>query len=216
MVAVGKGRAIITSEMGEICLLDDGEGRQHFTKVGDAGFPVTAASLVAGGAVQLAGKGGCIRTFDVEKLVKGGYKRALSRQSSIDDNTADAPFVVALAPLGKLSVTVDTNRFIRIIKPLAADAEGAPEVALQLPAHGGPVLGVRSCRSSKALDACFFTWSAEGTVLFWNSDGILKKTVVVPLEQPEITEDAVLNELKVVRLCGSHELVTGDKFGVLR
>ena len=214
-VALSRSRAIVCSETGDICLLDDSEGRQGFVKIGDAGFSVTAASKVSSNEVQLAGKGGMLRTFEVDKLLNKTYQGASSRQSSVDENCGDGPFIVALAPFGKHSISVDTNRFIRLIKPLAPETKGEPEVALQLPAHGGPVLGVRPCRTSKDLVATFFTWSAEGTILFWDSDGVLKKSISVEAEQPE-SSDEPLNELKVVRLCGSRNLVTGDKCGVLR
>ncbi|KIW01096.1 uncharacterized protein PV09_07383 [Verruconis gallopava] len=217
-VALSRNRALVCSELGDLCLLDDSEGRQSFVKIGDAGFCVTAASLVSSNQVQLAGKAGVLRTIEVDKLLKKAYKRSASRQSSIDENMYgdSGPFIVALAPFGKYSVSVDTNRFIRLIKPLPPDKpESAPEVALQLPAHGGPVLGVRPCKTSRALDATFFTWSAEGTILFWNSDGVLKKSISVEIEQPE-SQDETINELRVVRLCGSKHLVTGDKCGVLR
>lgn len=204
------------SESGDICLLDDSEGRQSFVKIADAGFSVTAASLVSTDRVQLAGKGGILKTFEVEQLLKKSYKRSNSRQSSVDEIAAvETPFIVALAPFGKHTVSVDTNRCIRLIKPLPPDVNNAPEVTLQLPAHGGPVLGVRPLMSSKALEATFFTWSAEGTILFWNSDGVLKKSINVEVEQPESADEA-LNELKVVRLCGTRNLITGDKCGVLR
>jgi WD40 repeat protein len=51
--------------------------------------------------------------------------------------------------------------------------------------------------------------------LFWDSDGVLKKSIAVEVEQPESQDDA-LNELRVVRLCGSRYLITGDKLGVMR
>ena len=211
-VAISQSKAIICSETGDICLLNDSDGRQCFTKIGDAGFIVTAAALISEHSILLAGKSDMIRSFEIEKLLNGDYNQEQDSIANVEEADSGTPFILALAPFGKRAVAVDT----RLITPASKDSPGLSEVALQLPAHGGPVLGVRPCESFKVLDASFFTWSAEGTVFFWNSDGVRKKTITVDLEQSGIPDDGALNELRVVRLCGAGSLVTGDKFGVLR
>lgn len=157
-----------------------------------------------------------MKSLKIETLLKSKSLEISERVPSVDESCAESPFMVALAPLGNHIAAIDTNRFIRLIKPPPPDTAGQPEVALQLPAHGGPVLGVRPFTASKMAEANFFTWSADGTILFWDIDGSCKRTIDVELEQPDNFDEAQ-NELKVVRLCLSgNALVTGDKCGVLR
>ncbi|RDI82251.1 hypothetical protein Vi05172_g7952 [Venturia inaequalis] len=216
IVSISSTKAIVCSEAGDICLLDDSEGRQAFYKLANAGFSVTAISLGVKGTVLLAGKGGVMKSLKIETLLKSKSLEISERSPSVDESCAEPPFMVALAPLGNHVAAIDTNRFIRLIKPPVPDTVGSPEVALQLPAHGGPVLGVRPFTEVKKAGANFFTWSADGTILFWDIDGSCKRTIDVELEQPDNYEETQ-NELKVVRLCSSGDaLVTGDKCGVLR
>jgi WD40 repeat protein len=216
IVSISSTKAIVCSEAGDICLLDDSEGRQTFYKLANAGFSVTAISLGVKGTVLLAGKGGVMKSLKIETLLKSKSLEISERVPSVDESCVESPFMVALAPLGNHIAAIDTNRFIRLIKPPPPDTAGPPEVALQLPAHGGPVLGVRPFTAFKMAEANFFTWSADGTILFWDIDGSCKRTIDVELEQPDNFDEAQ-NELKVVRLCLSgNALVTGDKCGVLR
>jgi WD40 repeat protein len=217
IVGISSCRAIVCSEAGDICLLDDRDGDQKFTKISHAGFSVTALSLGPSNTIILAGKGGMIKSFDLGSLLQGPAIETAETSPDSDPPYTEGPFIVAMAPLGNRTVSVDTSRFIRLIEPLSSDGTSPPEVALQLPAHGGSVLGVRPFHGSEALDANFFTWSADGSVLFWDTNGSCKHSISVELEQPENVEDCTLNELKVVRLCtNANALVTGDRFGVLR
>lgn len=216
IVSISSAKAIVCSEAGDICLLDDSEGHQTFYKLASAGFSVTAISLGVKGTVLLAGKGGIMKSLKIETLLKSRSMDITESSPSIDESCAEAPFMVALAPLGSHVAAIDTNRFIRLIKPPVPETAGSPEVALQLPAHGGPVLGVRPFTEIKKASASFFTWSADGTILFWDIDGSCKRTIDIELEQPDNYDDTQ-NELKVVRLCSKgNALITGDKCGVLR
>jgi WD40 repeat protein len=66
------------------------------------------------------------------------------------------------------------------------------------------------------MGASYFTWAADGTILFWNVDGTFKDSLHVALEQIEGL-DALPNELRTVHASADASfLVTGDKYGVLR
>jgi WD40 repeat protein len=217
VVAISDSKAIICSEAGDICLLDDSEGDQKITKISDAGFSVTALSLGPNNTILLAGKGGIVKSLELDVLLKKPTIEAVEPSAWSDPQAAESSYIVAMAPFGNRTVSVDTSRFIRLIQPSSSDAAGIPEIALQLPAHGGSVLGVRPFHGSEELDANFFTWSADGSVLFWDTNGSCKHSISVELEQPENSDDGTLNELRVVRLCtNAAALVTGDRFGVLR
>jgi WD40 repeat protein len=217
VLGVSGSKAIVCSDAGDVCLLDDTDGDQRFSKISEAGFPVTALSLGPNNTILLAGKGGIVKSMDLDSLLKGPAMETAETSAWSDPQCLDSPFIVAMAPLGNRIVSVDTSRFIRLIQPPPSNSASVPEVALQLPAHGGSVLGVRPFRGSEDLDASFFTWSADGSVLFWDTKGSCKHSISVELEQPGNMDDGTLNELRVVRLCtNANALVTGDKFGVLR
>jgi hypothetical protein len=85
-----------------------------------------------------------------------------------------------------------------------------------LQAHGDSVLGVAALRKPNIPGASFYTWSAEGSVLFWGEDGICTDSLGVRLEQLNSSE-LEQNELKTVRASvDASYLVTGDKYGILR
>ncbi|KAF2431967.1 WD40 repeat-like protein [Tothia fuscella] len=217
IVTISNSKAIVCSESGDVCLLDDSEGNQQFTKALNVGFCVTAASLAPNNAILLAGKGGRLKSIEIDRLLSISDVEAADESIFRSESpSSDVPFIVAMAPFKDRTISIDTNRFIRLLQPALPNSDDPIGVALQLPAHGGSVLGVRPFPCNDSLPANFFTWSADGTILFWATDGTCKHSITVELEQLDITEDA-LNELKVVRLCSSaNALVTGDKFGVLR
>ncbi|KAF2404895.1 WD40 repeat-like protein [Trichodelitschia bisporula] len=216
VVGVSKTKAIVCSDRGDICLLDDSDGNQRFVKVADAGFAVTAAALMPGGHVLLAGTGGATKTFELDVLLQNEESEPKQPLASRDAAGSDADCIVALSVLGNHIVMVDGGRVIKIVHSLSHTGSEPPSITLQLPAHGGPVQGVRPFPGTDSIDASFFTWATDGTILFWNPEGACKHTIQVELEQTDVTDDFV-NELKVVRLCPRPGiLVTGDKCGVLR
>jgi hypothetical protein len=137
--------------------------------------------------------------------------------SPTESSSPASDCIVALATLGRHLVTVDNRRFIKLVHPPQPGEDGSPSVELQLPAHGGPVLGVRPLPVSDVLFASFFTWSADGTILVWGPDGTCRRQITVELEQTDGIDDSTTNELKVVRTCATASaMITGDRFGVLR
>lgn len=90
-------------------------------------------------------------------------------------------------------------------------------VIRELSAHKIAVLGVRLLPKGNAFGADFFTWAADGVVMFWNTDGECQKEFQVEVEQPAENDEDVSNELKVVRVSQDGDFfVAGDKYGVLR
>ena len=122
-----------------------------------------------------------------------------------------------MAAMGQNLFLIDTNRSIKVVSLKYHEGLPTPDsVAYEFPAHKSAVNGVRLMPPSAHIQADFFTWSACGTVLFWDNHGNSQNELVVELEQPKDPEED-RNELKVVEFSGTGELiVTGDKFGVLR
>lgn len=208
--------AIVCSESGDICLLDDSNYNQALVKVGRVDFAVTAICRDSQGNILLTGREGKIRSIPCQKFLDGRDIGNLESALSEGAPLSAPPPLLALASLDDHTVAVDASRFIKLIKPPPADSEALPDVKLRLPAHGGPVLGVRPCTTSEH-DVAFFTWSAEGTILFWTQNGACKRSVSVELEQSDGADDGSINELRIVRAFSKgRKLVTGDKYGVLR
>jgi hypothetical protein len=212
VAAISHTYAVVCSETGDICLLDDSNGSQRFFKVANVGFPISAATVSPKGNVIVAGKS-TMATFEADALInaKNGDASPISCTDDYEN------ICVALAPLGQHVVTVDDRRIIRLIHPPSEERKDGAISELQLPAHGGPVLGVRPLSKNDVLSAAFFTWSADGTILFWTADGVCKRQMTIELEQTDAINGAILNELRVVRtLSSSNVMITGDKIGVMR
>lgn len=218
VTAISTTKAIVCSDTGDICLLDDTTNNQAFAKIGRVNIGITSSCLDLQDRVLLTGREGRIRSIPRKNFLEGQPLGDLG--SILPDEGGDcripAPFL-ALAPFVDHVVAVDANRFIKLLKSPSNDVEAQPDVVRRLPAHGAPVLGVRPCHGSDQDNAAFFTWAVDGTILFWTQDGTCKSTVNVELEQADGTDDGSVNELRVVRAFSrGTTLVTGDKYGVLR
>lgn len=215
VVPISGTQAFVCSELGDICLLDDSTGGQRFSSVANVGYAITSASITKEGDLVVAGKG-TISTYKVKNLLASRADGKRTSEPGPNSSFGESVFV-ALAPLGKRVVAVDDSRIIRLVHPHKGKAADKSDVELQLPAHGGPVLGVRPLPLNDVLKASFFTWSTDGTILFWGADGICKRQFSIPLEQGEGPDVNTINELKIVRsVAAAGVMVSGDKLGVIR
>ncbi|KAF3914988.1 hypothetical protein AA313_de0201149 [Arthrobotrys entomopaga] len=123
-----------------------------------------------------------------------------------------------MTSMGQNLFLIDSNRSIKVVSLKYHEGLPTPDsVAYEFPAHKTAVQGVKLMPPSAHIQAEFYTWSACGTILFWDRDGNHQTEYVVELEQPKEIEDDVRNELKVVEISDIGEIiVTGDRFGVLR
>ncbi|KAF1917041.1 WD40-repeat-containing domain protein [Ampelomyces quisqualis] len=220
VVAVAPNKAIVASERGHVCLIDDSASDQRFVKLFDAGFPVSSMALDANGRLHLAGNHGALKTVFVREML-ASLTPPPSPPPRVESPTVcvtESNQIGAIVCLAHHVVTVDSQRAIRLSHLCAVDDDTVVgDVAHTLPAHGDSVLGVAALSTQpNAMNASYYTWAADGTILFWNMDGSFKDSLHVTLEQLDVL-DAVVNELRTV--CASADasyLVTGDKYGVLR
>jgi len=221
VVAVAPSKAIVASDKGDICLVDDSDGTQRFSKVAEAGVAVTSMTVDGKGRLHLASNQGGLRTLNIKDILT-----ALTPPPSPPPPRVESPTIMltsttdrieAVASLADHIVTIDSQHSIRLSHLCSPDDESLiGEVVQKLPAHGAPVLGVASLGMPNSADACFYTWSTGGSILFWSSDGACKETVQVPLEQFDGAYSDT-NELRIVSASSNADLlVTGDKYGVLR
>jgi WD40 repeat protein len=220
VVSVAPDKAIVVSDKGDICLLDDSGSDQRFLKLFEAGFSVSSVAVDAKQRLHLASSHGGLKTFYIRDIIRNldPPPSPPLRIESPTISVTDRNQIGAIACLPDYIVTVDSQRAIRLSHLCAADDETIiGDVAHTLPAHGHSVHGVAAVLSQpNALNVSYYTWAADGTILFWNTDGSFKDSLLVALEQVEGT-DSVSNELKTVRASvDASFLVTGDKYGVLR
>jgi len=220
VVTVASNKAIVASDKGDICLIDDASSDQRFLKVFDAGFAVSSMAVDSKGRLHLASNQGGLKTVNIRDITSN-LTPPPSPSPRVESPTVpvtDSNQIGAIACLADYVVTVDSQRAIRLSHLCAGDDEAmVGGIAHTLPAHGDSVLGVTALSSqSNTLDASYYTWAADGTVLFWNADGSFRDSLHVALEQLD-GPDPVPNELRTVRASADASfLVTGDKYGVLR
>lgn len=219
VVAVAPNKAIVASDKGDICLMDDADGGQRFTKIAEAGFGVTSMAVDTKGRLHLASNQGGVSTLNIMEMINAFTPPPSpppSVESSVVNLTATSFHVEAIVPLLDYLVTVDSQHSIRLSNLYTTDETlSVGEVVQKLPAHCDAVLGVDSLKRPNSVEASFYTWSAGGSVLFWGQDGTCKDSLQVPLEQ--IDGEAEPNELKAVCASdGTKYVVIGDKYGVLR
>lgn len=224
IVPLDSARAILCSDKGTVCLLTDFDGHQRFVKLRDVPFAVTAAILSPENQILIAGDQGELQSMNIENLEHG------SKASSKTHFKPRAPFplaevsrssqmdpTVAFVALQDLIATLDCRGVIRLMR-LGTAKEQSPSWACvyKLPAHGGPVLGVRALDENNGPQASFFTWTGDGTVMFWDAEGRCKMTITIDIEQLA-SEDGIPNELKVAKYWSSRNcIITGDKYGIMR
>ncbi|KAJ4297902.1 hypothetical protein N0V90_005801 [Kalmusia sp. IMI 367209] len=220
VVAVAPSKAVVASDKGHVCLIDDSDGAQRFFKVAEAGVAVTSMAVDSRGRLHLASSQGGLKTLNIRDTI-GVLTPPPSPPPRVESPTVtlttDSNKIEAIGSLLNHIVTVDSQNSIRLSHLCASDDESlVGEVFQKLPAHGDSVLGVASLTKSNSFGASFCTWSSGGTVLFWSNEGIFKEGLEVPLEQIE-DADGEANELRTVTASSDANLfAVGDKYGVLR
>ncbi|KKA16819.1 WD repeat protein [Rasamsonia emersonii CBS 393.64] len=213
--------AIICSESGAVCFLDDTEGAQKLTCVKRLEFGVYSIAVDSEtGTVWLGGRGRKTLKLQIEELraMLTSVSPSLNGSNDTGSPKGRLPAIISMGFLSTHMVTVDSTRAIHVspIDALGSDDDQSFMEAL-MPAHRDPVLGVGPLKMPNAHDADFFTWSCEGTVNFWNLQGKCQATRKIELEQLGTSDDEVSNELKVLRAIEEMDsFVSGDRYGVLK
>lgn len=222
VVPLSSRTAVVCSEKGDICLLDDSEAKQQFRSLGNVGFGVSTAVLDTECHLFFAGFTGELKRYEISELCFAGVSSPCSQMLlpwRLPSSEKKSNYIVAMGSVDGHFVTIDSQHATKVFNLLSDDDKRLSCTTIhEFAAHRSPILGVRPCRPLEGFDVCFYTWSADGLILFWNSDGFCTRHVMIPLEQPShVREDEFMNELKVVR--GFSELaylVSGDRYGVLR
>jgi WD40 repeat protein len=214
LAAISDHKAIVCSEKGDVCLLDDSEG-QKLMKLANTGFPITCIAVdLFSRIVRIGGRNGKMKSMGLDELLSP----STPPESPIPLGEVTASDVANLCAMGyaaKSLITIDSKHSIGI-------SNLDPETGLEIqnkpfPAHGDAVLGVELLASGNEMNAAFLTWSANGTIVFWNLDGSSTSCLNVEIEQNAASEEDPANQCQIVRSSKNASfLVTGDRYGVVR
>ena len=223
VVTISDRKAIICTDKGDVCLLDDTDRNQRLNRVAKTGSSISCVTVdKINKCLWMGGTQGKLWTLPLDLLTCGTVvPDHLVSPFNLDLLTclgpSHCPDICAIASLCGHIVTVESDHIIGV-KGVTNTVGGSVITTEQrVPAHDSAVLGVRALHQPNDYDAEFFTWSAQGTVIFWLFDGAWKGKLEVALDQPADAEEGGLNELRVMRAYESDRFfVSGDKYGVLR
>ncbi|POS85566.1 hypothetical protein EPUL_003007, partial [Erysiphe pulchra] len=214
LAAISDHRAVVCSEKGDICLIDDNYSPK-LHNLTNTGFPITCIAVdLKTRRVRVGGKNGRKFSIGLDDLLSPSTPP--TSPTPVDEMFVSASaHICAMGFCGRRLVTIDTNHLIEISKLDSYDPDPSM-LSTSFSAHSDAVLGV-CLIDENPLSADFMTWSANGTVKFWDLNGNSKGSLKVEFQQPLVTENEVTNECLVVRVSkGAKFLAYGDRYGVLR
>ena len=224
VAAISNSKAILCTDKGDICLLDDIDGHQRLDRIAKTGSGILCVTVDR--TNQRLWMGGIMKKLWSLPLDSLTYVEDVSDYLSSPSDPyslsspgpSPEPDTLAIGSVRDQIVTVDSNHIIGMREAKSSDSGSTIAPEKRMPAHNSAVLGVNILRQpNDHNNAEFFTWSIRGTIIFWLLDGTCKGRLEVPLDQPDNAEEGDLNELQVVRESHSDQcFISGDKFGVLR
>lgn len=214
VAAISDHRAIVCSEKGDICLLDDTEG-QKLMRLANSGFSITCIAVdMEARRVRVGGKNGKLKSLSLDDLLTPSTPPESPTPAS--DFPNDAGHLCAMGYAARSLITVDSNHSFKISCP-NSDVADPKMQNTPFPAHGDAVLGVRLLPPDNEMKAAFLTWSANGTIVFWDLDGTSKAFLKLELEQLSLGDEEGINQCLIVRASKRATfLITGDSYGVLK
>ena len=223
VVAISDCKAILCTDKGDICLLDDTNRNQRLDRIAKTSSSISCVAVDrVNKCLWMGGALGKLWTLPLDALtcakVTSNHLFSPSNLESLPSSgSGQCPDTLAIASLRGHIVTVDSDHIIGIRGATETGRGSVIATEKRIPAHDSAVLGVRILYQPNKHDADFFTWSVQGTVFFWLFDGTYRGKLEVPLDQPDNTEESDMNELRVMRASDSDRFfVSGDKRGVLR
>lgn len=220
--SISDQEAVVGTESGAVCLIDDREGSQKLSIITQVGFYIASLAVdFDRETVWVGGRGRKMQRFSFDSVRSPLSPVPMSPARSERGNVEKKSKVPAITCMGSLfshMVTVESTREIHIYPIDALREEGEQDLGeTSMHAHRDPVYGIRALHTPNDFAADFYSWSRNGNVNFWDARGKCLNSRRVPLEQNCPTEDELPNELKVVRAGEQGRwFVSGDKIGVLK
>ncbi|KAF4157889.1 hypothetical protein CNMCM6936_000612 [Aspergillus lentulus] len=216
VAGISDREAVVGTEDGALCLLDDSEVSPRLSLIKYVGFGISSLTIDPDhGYLWVGGREKRMQKFSLESLRPSSpISPEPSGRASASKKTK-GPAITCMGSLGSHLVTVNSSKEIQIHR-LESISDGC-ERPLAIAAHRDAVLGISPLPDVNELQANFFTWSSNGTVKFWDTKGRCKDSRTVTIEQPLGSDEIQTNELKILRATQDLKLfVSGDKMGVLR
>jgi WD40 repeat protein len=216
VAGISDSEAVVGTEDGALCLLDDSEVSPRLSLIKYVGFGISSLTIDPDhGYLWVGGREKMMQRFSLESLRPSSpISPEPSGRTSASKKTK-GPAITCMGSLGSHLVSVNSSKEIQIhrVETISSDCERPLAIA----AHRDAVLGISPLPDLNELQANFFTWSSNGTVKFWDTKGRCKDSRTVTVEQPLGSDESQTNELKILRATQDLKLfVSGDKMGVLR
>ncbi|KAL8877887.1 MAG: hypothetical protein Q9198_004187 [Flavoplaca austrocitrina] len=222
-VAIRDDAAVLCTQDGAVCLLDDAHRSQRLFQVTKRECSIASITLDPfSKVVWLGGKGGEPEALPLSSFFAVRDPSTSSEQlKNLDLNSeqkgTDCLGIYALCYADKRLVSADSRSISLYGICLGANQTLEASVVQRLPAHKSAVIGVVVSSNPTITDFKFLTYSEKGHILYWSWDGSCIGSCTVPLDLPLVPEANDGNELRVVRhLSTINMLLSGDKTGVLR
>lgn len=218
--SVSDNEAIVCTDTGAVCFLDDTAGQQKLSFVKNFHIGISSLAIEHDSAMVWFGcRDGTFQQLSMEDLKNSISTLNVSWTSERPQTPKlKKPSTISMGVISKHIVAVDSTRAIRV-HPLASLDHCRPITpeTIEIPAHKDSVLGIGAVTAPDIHSgAQFFTWSSNGAVSFWDSEGSCHASRKVKIEQPLGNCDEP-NELKVLRATQDmNTFVSGDKYGVIR
>ncbi|KAI4175515.1 MAG: hypothetical protein LQ343_001602 [Gyalolechia ehrenbergii] len=224
VVGISDDRAVLATEDGAVCILDDTNRSQHLYQVSKRHYRVTCITLDRSfGVVWIGGEGVEPDALPLDVLLTAKDASAALEEHKVRDvkakpNIQDVSTVFAICRVDRRLITIDSSRSIRIYDVALDSGDTVYLTAIQtLPSHDSAVLGVLSLSKPNESQSDFLTYSERGQVLHWLWDGTCTCRYSVHLDQPLDCDTGDLNGLRVLRVfSGCEMLLAGDKAGFLQ
>ncbi|KAL8797193.1 MAG: hypothetical protein Q9195_000660 [Heterodermia aff. obscurata] len=221
VVAISHDKAILCTEQGDICLLDDVDQEQRLEKVAQVDFSILCVSVgTSRDCIIVAGSEGRIKILSIQELEKSETDPDIISSSSRTSLTkvdagGGSPDILAIGSLSMDRLfTVDRDHTMCVKNVKTVEEQDPKTILKQIDAHDTAVLGASALHQPNKYGADFFTWASQGTALFWKLDGTCTHRLEIPLDQEATPEISDVNELKILRASSSDDLfVFGDKVG---
>ncbi|KAI9373878.1 quinon protein alcohol dehydrogenase-like superfamily [Aspergillus egyptiacus] len=220
VVGISTSEAVVGTDSGALCLVDDSEGNAKLTLIQYLEFGITSLTVDSDRAcLWVGGRGRHMRRFAIESLRPSNNPpspRTVSRTPA--EQKSKEPAITCIGSITSHLVTVDSTKAIHIYPIEKLNEEGEQcNARTNMPAHEDAVLGIGRLRTPNQLKADLFTWTCKGVVRFWNTRGECCGSQTVGVGQLPGGGDDTSNELRILRTNDGMDLfVSGDKLGVLR
>ncbi|KAK3675178.1 hypothetical protein LTR78_005112 [Recurvomyces mirabilis] len=210
LAVLNSAQAAVCAVSGEICLLDDVDDTQSLREIATAPFAVTAATLNRTGGLRVMGAGGSAVEVDTTWFHDPIEVQTLKQAACASPTLATekpTTYIVSAARIKANLVTLDSSGTIEV--------RSDEDTTIRKAGHGEALAGVVPVKGPENSTASFLTFSAEGSLQIWNTEGNLINHFNAPL--PEARDlDGVVDSISAVEsLARGSMVVCGSRTGVL-